>query len=247
MTDHSLMKLGKLPPVADSRRLQLARFLPSSLPAPPDHIDQTGGFTKWGMLANDRLGDCTIAGIAHAAQLYTHRGWGDITVTDEEVIKYYSKWCGYNPADPNSDQGGVEPDVLNQWRKEGFNGHKLLAYADPLPQNINHVKQAIAVFGVIYIGLALPISAQNQSVWDAVGGLDGEPGSWGGHCVIVPKYQLVKGHTNLTCITWGEEKVMTEAFWRKYCDEAHVLFHNGWYPKSFDRAGLDAALQAVSS
>ncbi len=256
MADHSSMKLGRLPTRLDHRRLQLARFLPAQLPAFPDSIDQSisatrGKFTNWGMLANDSLGDCTIAGVGHAVQLYCHRGWGEVEVTDPEVISYYSKWCGYNSGDPNTDQGGVEPDVLDSWRQQGFNGHFLKAYADPVARNMDHVKLSISLFGCVYLGVDLPVSCQTQDIWDAVSGPDGEPGSWGGHCVIDCKYakSSSKGNpeTRYFFITWGEEKEVTDAFWQKYVSETHTLFHKGWYPQGFSAAQLDAALGALGS
>ena len=65
----------------------------------------------------------------------------------------------------------------------------------PTPKytNIVEIRQSIALFGGVYIGLALPLTAQNQDVWDVVpnGGANAEEGSWGGHCVYVPKYDTV--------------------------------------------------------
>ena len=70
------------------------------------------------------------------------------------------------------------------------------------------------------------------------------PGSWGGHCVFVPKYD----QNGFTCITWGQLKTMTLAFWKKYCDEAHTLLARLALRKGcahgFDQAQLLADLKA---
>jgi len=248
MVDHGQMKLGKQPPKIDLRTLRLARYLTSNLPTPPPSCDWTNGQSDWGMMLNDNLGDCTIAAVAHAIQVWTLVINQQITVSDDVVQQYYETWDGYNPADPSTDQGGVEVDVLNNWRASSFAGHKLLAYADPDPRNILHVKQSIALFGGVYIGISLPVSAQNQEVWDAVDGPDGEPGSWGGHAVFVAAYDA----DTLTCITWGAPKKMTWAFWHKYCDESHALLspdfmtQNGQFPSGFDLAQLQADLEVIT-
>jgi len=110
------------------------------------------------------------------------------------------------------------------------------------------VHQSIALFGGVYIGLALPITAQNQDVWDVVphGGANAKKGSWGGHCVFVPKYD----QNGFTCITWGQLKTMTLAFWKEYCDEAHALLSQDWLtakgaPNGFNQAQLLADLKAI--
>jgi hypothetical protein len=142
----------------------------------------------------------------------------------------------------------VELDVLNHWQKQGFAGNTLLAFADPKAASLVEIRQSIALFGGVYIGLALPLAAQTQAVWDVApkAGAKAEPGSWGGHCVFVPKYD----EKGFTCITWGALKTMTLAFWKKYCDEAHTLFGKDWLaakgsPAGFDKAQLEADLKAI--
>jgi len=240
------MKLGKKARRYDTRTLRLARYLTPALPAPPPAVTNSQGITSWGMMLNDTLGNCTIAGVGHAVQIWTLAKGNEITVPDSAVLQCYEQWDGYDPANPASDQGGVELDVLNDWRQQGFSGHELLAFADldPALRDELHVKQAIALFGGLYIGLQLPITAQTQDVWDAVTGDDGKPGSWGGHCVVVPDYDP----DGLTCITWGAPKRMTWNFWGTYCDEAHALLSPDWQPPvGFDLVSLQADLQLVTA
>jgi hypothetical protein len=200
------------------------------------------------MMLNDKLGDCTIAGCGHAVQVWTANTGTMVTVPDATILSYYEKWDGYKPGDPSTDKGGIELDVLNDWKKSGFAGNKLTAFADPKPASLIEVQQSIALFGGVYIGLSLPITAQTQTVWDVVpnGGANAKPGSWGGHCVFVPKYD----QNGLTCITWGAPQAMTLAFWNEYCDEAHTLLSQDWLaakgsPSGFDQAQLLADLGAI--
>ena len=251
--------LGKKPPKIDKRTLKFSKYLKSNLPAPAEAVDWSSGVTKWGMMLNDQLGDCTIAGCGHAVQGWSAANAHELTLPDWVILDYYEVWNGYVPGNPSTDQGGVEIDVLNYWRKYGFGyrkNHKgangLYAYADPNPRDVTHVKQAISLFGGVYIGLALPLTAQSQTIWSVVGNPDSDPdsvpGSWGGHAVWVCKYDT----DYLTCITWGGLMKMTWKFWKAYCDESHALLSTDWIglgkaPDGFDLATLETDLTQVTA
>jgi len=195
--DHSHLHLGKRPRRHDLRTLMMARYLTGALPAAPARVDYTHGITDWGMMLNDQLGCCTIAAVAHAVQTWTANAIGrELTVPDSTVLACYEKWDGYNPADPSTDQGGVELDVLKHWRQQAFDGNSLDAFVAIDLSGVrspgSEVQTAIWLFGGAYIGLELPISAQDQDVWDvpAQPGPKDEPGSWGGHAVYLVGYDL---------------------------------------------------------
>lgn len=249
MADHSQMKLGRKAIKTDSRTLRLARYIGAELPPAPPAADWTKGITSFGMMLNDQLGDCTIAGCGHALQVLSANSGVEITIPDCVILAAYEQWDGYDPSDPSTDQGGVELDVLKDWQKNGLAGHKLLAFADPAVANLEEVRQAIHLFGGVYIGISLPLTAQTQDVWDAVvdpGDGSAEAGSWGGHCVFVCAYDA----NGFTCITWGAQKQMTTAFWQAYVDEAHALLGADWIgaksaPSGFDLAQLQADLALI--
>jgi hypothetical protein len=238
MFDHTKVKLGKRAPKIDPRTLRLAKYLsPSTLPAPAASVNWYKGVTSFGEMLNSTLGDCTCAAIGHAVQVATlnNQYIGEITPTDALILSLYEKSCGYNPRDPNSDQGGVIVDVLNYvrqnppWQHNQHRRHplELYAYADPDSRDINHVKLAIQWFATVNIGLQLPVTAQAQTgnggTWDVVGNVwndaNSQPGSWGGHSVIVSAYDDV----GPTCITWGMLQKMTWKFFLAYTDESHAL------------------------
>ena len=235
--NHAGMRLGRKAIRTDTRTLVLARYLKPGLPPPPPARDWTKGITGWGMMLNDTLGDCTIAGVGHAIQVWTANNGGIKTVPDNAIESYYEKWDGYVPGNPNTDTGGIELDVLTDWQKQGFAGHTLTAFADPNVSNLDQIRHSIAMFGGVYIGLDLPLTAQTQEVWDVVagGGANAKKGSWGGHCVFVPKYD----QHGFTCITWGQLKTMTLAFWTQYVDEAHTLLGKDWLTSKGSVAGFD--------
>lgn len=199
-------------------------------PQAPDTCDWSASVKQpWGMLLNDQLGDCTAAAAGHLCQTWSANTVGEVSVTDNSTLSFYEGSCGYNPANPSTDQGGVELDVLTYWQKNSFGGsYTIDAFASINPKRQDIVKSGIWVFGGIYIGLALPISAQTQPIWDLpTGGLsgDGAPGSWGGHAVAVIAYDA----NGLTCVTWGQTWRMTWAFFNVYCDEAYALLSPLWY------------------
>jgi hypothetical protein len=251
MQNVSNLKLGKLPPKLDSRTLRLSKYI-GSLPVPPDSCDQTGGVTQFGMMINgpnsygnniplDGLGDCTCAAVGHGDQISTlNTPEGEKTPPDQMILNLYENCCGYVPGDPSTDNGGIVINVLNYVKKHGL-GHKevthhqkyrLRGYADTDPGNSTHVKQAIQTFGMVDIGLQLPISAQSQTVWDVASGPNARPGTWGGHSVVVVAYTP----ETLTCVTWGALQEMTWAFWNKYVDESHALFYQSWLKKFGDQS-----------
>jgi hypothetical protein len=254
MADHSMMRLGRKAIKTDSRTLAFGDYLTPGLPPPPPTADWTKGITSWGTMLNAPnwsdpvLSDCTIAGAAHAVQVWTANTSTMVTVPNATIESYYEQWDGYVPGNPATDTGGIELDVLTDWQKQGFAGNALMAFADPKAASMVEIRQSIALFGGVYIGLAMPMTAQTQDVWDVVpnGGANAKPNSWGGHCVFVPKYDQ-KG---FTCITWGQLKTMTLAFWKKYCDEAHTLLAQDWLsakgaPNGFNQAQLEADLKAI--
>lgn len=245
MVDHSLMRLGRRPRRHDPRAPKLARYLAALPSSPPDHVDYTGKLTTLGMMANDRIGDCTAAAAGHAIQTWTSQRSAEVTLADSDVIGLYERF-GYNPADPATDQGAVIADVLNSWLAQPVAGHAIDGWAAVNPADLDEVLAGIYLFGGIDIGVELPLSAQTQDIWDVPpGGLTGlgEPGSWGGHSVWVPKGQ--RGGP-FTCITWGGFKTMTAAFWRAYCDEASAILSPDWQgAEGFDYASLRADMAAL--
>lgn len=197
-------------------------------------------------MLNDQLGDCTIAGLGHAVQVWTANTGTEQTVADADILAAYEKWDGYNPSDPSTDQGGIELDVLTDFKRDGMAGHKLMAFADVRVSSFANVKQAINLFGGLYIGMQVPnfIMQDIPAVWDVVaddGGIDG------GHCVYVVGYDV----SGVSFISWGSLYKMTWAYWQKYVDEAHALLSadfiaaTGLDPQGFNLAQLQADLQEI--
>jgi hypothetical protein len=218
-------KLGKLAPVHREGTLTLASYLPDESIAVPATLDYFSAIKDWGMMKNDELGDCTCAAAGHMIQSWTKFAQNhEVVLSDNTIVEAYSAITGYTPSNPATDQGAVETDVLHYWMTHGFGGHKIDSYAIVEVHSEYQMKLATYLFGAVYTGVALPISAQDQTIWSVVHGPNSEPGSWGGHAVPIMGYDA----NTLTCITWGAPLKMTWSWQKKYMDEAYVCLSLDW-------------------
>jgi hypothetical protein len=249
---HAGVKLGKKAAKYDARTLRFSTYKGTLAPA-PETYDFSSRISNLGMCLNDTLGDCTAAGVAHLVQAWTGYNGVPFVPADASVLALYEGSCGYNPADPTTDAGGVLLDVLKYWKTNPFEGHEIDAYVSVDPKNKEEVKQALFYFGGLYVGVQLPKSAQSQTVWDvpwygARG--DAAVGSWGGHCIA---NILDYDDKTLTTITWGALKTMTWDWLSTYCDEMYVVLSPDWYgagkvaPTGFNSAALTTDLALLGA
>ena len=244
--------LGKKSYRHDLRTLHLSKYLAvAALPPIPSVVDYTAKVPCWGMDANDSVGDCTCAGMDHAEKVWNANAGNPFTSTEADVLAAYTAITGYNPADPSTDNGAELIDCLKYWMNIGFMGHKITAYVKVDVTNLEMMKTSLYLFEVLYAGVNLPWSAQNQPVWtvtDTTLKGDAAPGSWGGHCV--PLVKCDQG--GWTCVTWGELMPMNNAFLTTYFDEAWAVLTSDslnkvsqMNPAGFNLAGLMADLKLV--
>jgi hypothetical protein len=249
-TTIATQKLGKLPVRTDVRTLSLGRYIDvARLPSPPDTFDETTGVPDWPMYANDRIGDCTTAAAAHMIEAWTAAGRGHaVEISERSVLDAFDHVKLVDPA--TGEEGAIELDVLRYWRTSGIGRHKIGAYARVSVHDHSLVETAAWLFGGLYIGVQLPVTARTQEVWDWTGSLSGpaRPGSWGGHAVDVVRYDA----GGLTVVTWGRLQQLTWSFWDRYCDEAYCILSDdflekGKAPNGFDLAALEADLALVTA
>lgn len=235
-----MVKLGKLSPKKHRSTLDFGKYIGIEEPKFPSSCYYNHDITKWGMMGNDYVGDCTCAAAGHGIMGWTDDNNKLVVPPDSSIIKMYSAVSGFNPLTGANDNGAVCTDVLNYFKAVGCNGHHIQAWAQINNYCAHHVQIAIWLFGFAYIGIYMPISAQAQTnggKWycgpDQLG--DNAPGSWGGHCVIVTGYDS----EGLDVITWGTRIRMTWNFWYVYVDEAYALISQdflsaGKAPNGFD-------------
>ncbi len=224
----SKMKLGRRPPRHDLRTLQFSRYAGPALPQPPGSNAWSKKVQSWPVMLNDRLGDCAVAGPGHAVQCWTANAMPAATVlSDADILAAYCAVSGYNPNTGANDNGCVMLDVLNYWRQVGIGGHKILGYVQIDPRNHLHVMQAKCLFGGTYSGVSLPQTAKQQNVWDVPWfgpRWNGRPGSWGGHAIYNPDYDM----RYVSAVTWGTLLPMTWRFWDTYMQECYAVLSTDW-------------------
>jgi hypothetical protein len=246
-------KLGKLPPRSDLRSAHLADYLHrGTLPRAPVLRDWLAGApSDLGMMVNDQIGDCGFAGMGHAIQTWTVARGKMITPSDDSIVAAYSGCTGYSSSVPGSDDGVVLLDALKYWRRVGVASHKIGAFVRVDSHNVAHVKIAIELFGGLYTGAQLPLSAQAPGkTWTGRRGRlrgDDVPGTWGGHCMWVAAYD----DHGLTYVTWGARQTADWQWWLDYADEAWACIGEDWVtgarpaPSGFDLPALRAYLASL--
>jgi hypothetical protein len=259
-------RLGKHAPRFDARVPRLEPHLArAALPAPPatKNWPAASKVSAWGMMLNNTLGDCVIAAKGHAvlewtALTGTHQ---QVLLPDVVILAGYEAVGGYVPGDPSTDNGCDMLTAAQYFQATGFGGHRISAFATlgtGRSLSIAHWQEAINLFGLVDIGLALPAAWQSLTnagdVWDVDpnGSTSGDwaPGSWGGHDVPLMGYNAASKVYQL--ITWGQVQYITEAALRAYCDEAYTYLspdwiYNGAAPNLYKLAELQADLQLESA
>jgi hypothetical protein len=252
------MKLGKREATHDGRDLLLSTYLDTAkLPTPPkgsfghDQAPKTLG-EPWQMLGNDAYGDCVWAGAAHETMLWAAEAGRRVPFTDQAVLSDYSAVTGFDPNDPNTDQGTDVRQALGYRRSTGIadaasQRHRIGAYVKLDPGNPRELWLALYLFGAVAVGIQFPGSAMTQfdqgKPWAPVRGATIE----GGHYIPV----VARLRTTMPiCVTWGQEQEMTLGFYEKYNDETFAvlspeMLSGGKSLEGFDLAQLQADLQAV--
>jgi hypothetical protein len=132
---HLPLKLGKKPARPGAVKFKLANYLEKlKLPTPPKVFGHEGLIgANWEMLGNDQYGDCVWAGAAHETMLWNKEAARTVTFNNQSVLKDYSAVTGFNPNDPNTDQGTDMQVAASYRRKTGVRDaagkrHKVIAY-----------------------------------------------------------------------------------------------------------------------
>jgi hypothetical protein len=164
------------------------------------------------MDGNDRLGDCTIAALAHAVTVFRALADREIRVmTKECVVKLYMKLTG------GVDTGLNELDVMNYWRKHAVDADRIFGFAKIDPKNHAHVQQAIRLFGGVYLGF----QCQKNCIEDFDAKKPWTPGplTHDGHAVFAVGYDA----SLVTVLTWGNTQQGSWAWWDECVDEAYAI------------------------
>lgn len=225
----SVGKLGRLDPHPESThpRVKLATHLTAAkLPPTPAVVDYSSKVRSWPMYMNDRIGDCTCAGLAHSLQAWTAYAKGLVTLPDSAVLRLYQAF-GYVPGNPATDRGAVEQDVLAYVQKNGIAGHKVLAYAQVDHRNLDEMKAALNIFGSVYLGAQMPGSAMLQTESGLPWAVESGQSIEGGHAFVLQRWD--QASAPMEVITWGQRQRVTAEWWLAYGQEAWAVISQDWF------------------
>lgn len=251
-------RLGAKVSPSDPRDLKFAAYKTATLPPVPTAwgFDNVVPHGAWGMLGNDRYGDCVWAGAAHEHILENTVAGRSVAFTTDGVLSDYSAVTGFTPLDPSTDNGTVIRDALKYRQKTGIvdaagKRHQIGAYLQLDTSRVQHgdfseLAEAAYLFGAVALGIEVPDSAMQQ--FDADEMWSYEPGSPidGGHYV-----PLVAHRKHLEVVTWGKVQPVGAKFLEHYITEAWALVSpdfltaSGATVEGFDLAQLNADLAAL--
>ncbi len=215
------LRFGKLPARHDERTLRLESYLTPALPpAPPAYdvldrvyraLNKRGPLRLFPMDGNDEFGDCTIAAAAHAVTVFRGLVGERHVLRREAVIDLYFRLTG------GADTGLPALEVLKFWRSHGLADDRILAFARIDPRRHADVKQAMRLFGGIYLGFVVPEACVDQferrQRWTP------GPSTGSGHAVFAVEYDA----SSLTVLTWGRTQAAGWDWWDACVDEAYAI------------------------
>lgn len=200
----------------------------------------------YGMLGNDRYGDCTFAGFVHIVQAICLRlGVVAPSPAEADVIQAYLLFTH------GQDGGAVEADVLQALYSTGILGIRLAGYALG-NQGLDELWSIVETFGASYLGIMVPAPAQGQfqagEPWDLTG-TSADRQIEGGHCVDAIAFD--QDAQIATVLTWGQKQRVTFRWLDAYLDEKWAVIpqqiKDAGTLDGFDWATLDADLAAVGT
>ena len=234
-------KLGRLAPKHKPVCLKLKNYLsPNVTPKPAVDYTTKAMPCITQMYANDKYGDCGVAGAAHLLGLWSYNDNAPVLASVDEVLSVYFSITG------GADSGIVLTDLLDKWQNEGLVfGGKLTKIAGRVAidnTNKTEVMIALDLFGGLYLGAMIPeswVQSPNGGTWSA----DYSP-PVGGHCIGGGKYD----QSGLWVMTWaGLRFVPWEVFTStQWFDEVYAILSPNWTnADNLSPGGVDVAtLQA---
>lgn len=216
-------KLGLKPHTPDERDIKLTEVYKTSSDLPSD-FGATG--LDWGMLGNDRFGDCYWASAAHEVMAEATQAGRKPVFNEQEVLTSYAEYLGLGSVaalNERTDQGTDAREGAKFRKKSGVkdvrgHGHRIGAYTFIEERDYQTILSAVHDFEGVTVCVELPESAEEafaraeegegEYVWDY------ERGSriLGGHAIS----GVAAKDGKLVIVSWGQEVVMTEAFVENY-------------------------------
>ncbi len=208
--------LGRLPVKSPETRFPIRfahEYLAELLPVPPYPIDQTYGITGWGMLGNDRYGDCGEAGIRHIEMSTAAAASQTVPqIADQTAIDEYFAFTG------GQDTGVNLADFLLWLYRKG----RILGFAPVDHTNLASCDSLLALGHGLYCGVSLTDDAERlfaaNQPWTTDQGQHPNPSL--GHCIVKI---AADGHGLEHWLTWGASQSATAAWGATCLDEVWLV------------------------
>ena len=231
-------KYGALMETGPVNLKPLAGYVIGSLPSTTKPF-RYGANLQYPMADNDSIGDCTIAGIVHAAQIWAEIAGVSYTYPGDAVVSdfYFSLTGG-------PDSGLMLSQVISACSQENPLGFQIVGAATIDINDYALMRQAMYNFGCLYWSFLVPQSAETDFSEDKPWTLLSPPDQniLGGHCTVANGTQREFGGLpkdpkgNLyDQVTWAEQTEMTQGFYQYYGQQTYLLV-----PKWYVDAGHDA-------
>lgn len=246
-------KFGKQDATIDHNDLQMLEFIEAgvtlkSAPIGFGHYKYLEPHS-WGMLGNDRYGDCVVAGGDHEIMMLNNMSDKIVRFSLKAVLSDYSALSGFDPVTGANDNGVNMRAAMNYRRRIGYidgegKRHLIGGYCTLEAGNFAQHLQALRIFDCVAIGFQVPESCIEQfnrgKPWTYVNDYN----ILGGHYIPVVGRPTAE---SLDSITWACVQRMSKSFFYHYNDESYGYFteeslKNGKTPEGFDLAGLRNAI-----
>jgi hypothetical protein len=226
-------------------------FTAAELPQPPRVFGWWSAVPEatWGMLGNDRLGDCVVARSMHAVKYRNaiHGRVVEFTALDAQD--------DYFAVNNTTSDNGTDPLVMEKYlqttgvRDAQAVRHKIDGSIVLKTGNISELMLAMWLFDGCSICVDLPDSADGQfgngQPWTVVAGAQ----SVGGHDVMGLG---ANSAGNIVCVTWGGLQAMTQNWFQRYnnlliCDfSLEALDAKGLSSRGYDKVALTADMAEIA-
>lgn len=220
-------KLGLLPHTSRESDIALTSVYKAQTSL-PGSFGVTG--LPWGMLGNERFGDCYFASACHETMAQAYLAGREPHFSEANALTSYARYLGLNglnELNERTDQGTDARAGAEYRRKTGVldaggAAHHIGAYTFINEPDYELVKSAVYDFGAACVCIEAPESIYKgfeEGVWDYVKGSK----IVGGHAV---SGVAVNSDGELVIVTWGGEVRLTEAFLEQYM-QTTVVYISG--------------------
>lgn len=234
------LKLGRNPGTVPVGLGLLTDYVAGTLPKAPAKL-ATPSINKWGMLGNDKYGDCGVAGLEHLFMaVASDTGETETFSDDKQAVSYYLTYTG------GQDTGVVLSDYLAYVRKNSYYGQTVSSYAPVGVHDIPTIQTAAWLYDAVYTGIEVTAQMQedfgNHQPW-TMESLESEV--LGGHCVPIVGYDS----NYLYIVTWGAVQAVAYPAWHIMSSEAWAVIvgeHATGDGHGVNMAALQADLNKVA-